>query len=136
MHEVETSKEGAKELYESVLSGELGRAGKEGKGEEGVERKRSWVMPYRAIVLLCQSFSLIPNSTTDTLGRLAQTPRQTVPHRSSPPPICSTHLPHCTRHRNRRNRFFPRQPRWPSPRRGLWYRGRPGAGSGKADQRD
>lgn len=55
MHEVETSKEGAKCLYESVLSGELGRAGKEGKGEEGVERRRSWVMPYRAIVLLCQS---------------------------------------------------------------------------------
>lgn len=61
MHDVETSKEGANELYGSVLSGELGRAGKEGKGK-GVERRRSWVMPYRAVILLCQSvFSLISN---------------------------------------------------------------------------
>lgn len=61
MHDVETSKEGASELYGSVLSGELGRAGKEGKGKEGVER-RSWVMPYRAVILLCQSvFSPISN---------------------------------------------------------------------------
>lgn len=62
MHDVETSKEGANELYGSVLSGELGRAGKEGKAKEGVERRRSWVMRYRAVILLCQSvFSLISN---------------------------------------------------------------------------
>jgi hypothetical protein len=53
--EVENSPEGAKELYDSELAGTLGRAGRllQGNGE-GIERKRSWVLPYRAIVLLCE----------------------------------------------------------------------------------
>ncbi|KAK8866114.1 hypothetical protein IAR55_001265 [Kwoniella newhampshirensis] len=53
VHEVENSREGAQGLYAAALSGELGRAGKEGAEENGIGRRRSWVLPYRAIVLLC-----------------------------------------------------------------------------------
>nr|ODN96705.1 hypothetical protein L204_03414 [Cryptococcus depauperatus CBS 7855] len=55
VHEVENSPKGAQGLYDAVLDGHLGRAGKYGVGE-GVKRKRSWAMPYRAVVLLCKSF--------------------------------------------------------------------------------
>jgi (2Fe-2S) ferredoxin len=52
--EVENSPEGAKALWDGALSGTLGRAGRLLQNEgQGVERRRSWVLPYRAIVLLC-----------------------------------------------------------------------------------
>ncbi|TYJ52732.1 hypothetical protein B9479_006666 [Cryptococcus floricola] len=53
VHEVEQSKAGAQELFDKVLNGELGRAGKSGTDDGGVGRKRSYVLPYRAVVLLC-----------------------------------------------------------------------------------
>ncbi len=56
VHEVENSREGAKEIWEGALEGSLGRAGRvlrEDEREEGVGRRRSWVLPYRAVVLLC-----------------------------------------------------------------------------------
>ena len=57
VHDVENSREGAKGLYEGALDGALGRAGKltaEEEWGEGGARRRSWVMPYRAVVLLCR----------------------------------------------------------------------------------
>lgn len=56
VHEVENSPEGAEGLYNSVLDGKLGRAGRrlQGDAAEGVGRMRSWVLPYRAVVLLCE----------------------------------------------------------------------------------
>ncbi|WWD17679.1 hypothetical protein CI109_102120 [Kwoniella shandongensis] len=53
IHEVENSREGAKGLYDAALAGELGRAGTQGAEESGIGRIRSWVLPYRAVVLLC-----------------------------------------------------------------------------------
>ena len=56
--EVENSKAGAAALNDDVLQGGLGRAGKGPLSEpqlDGVGRKRSWVMPYRAVVLICMS---------------------------------------------------------------------------------
>ena len=59
VHEVENSVDGAESLFNNVLDGKLGRAGKriQGDAAEGVGRIRSWVMPYRAIVLLCETFA-------------------------------------------------------------------------------
>jgi hypothetical protein len=55
--EVENSPAGAKALYDGALAGTLGRVGRSLQDNgAGVERKRSWVLPYRAIVLLCKSF--------------------------------------------------------------------------------
>ncbi|BEJ17647.1 hypothetical protein CspHIS471_0610480 [Cutaneotrichosporon sp. HIS471] len=52
--EVENSREGAQSLWDGAMSGTLGRAGRLlQKDGEGVERRRSFVLPYRAIVLLC-----------------------------------------------------------------------------------
>ncbi|GMK57732.1 hypothetical protein CspeluHIS016_0405660 [Cutaneotrichosporon spelunceum] len=52
--EVENSREGAQALWDGALSGTLGRAGHLlQKNGAGVERRRSYVLPYRAIVLLC-----------------------------------------------------------------------------------
>ena len=56
VHEVENSIEGAKGIYEGSLNGNLGRAGKIVDGDEaeiGVGRRRSRVLPYRAVILLC-----------------------------------------------------------------------------------
>ncbi|KAK6905918.1 hypothetical protein L486_08199 [Kwoniella mangroviensis CBS 10435] len=54
VHEIDNSLNGAKALYENQLSGELGRAGKKGVDEDDeLARRRSWVLPYRAVVLLC-----------------------------------------------------------------------------------
>jgi len=59
VHEVENSREGARGLYEGSLEGGLGRAGRvvggKAEGQDGVGRRRSWVLPYRAVVLLCTS---------------------------------------------------------------------------------
>ncbi len=75
--EVENSPEGAKALWDGALSGTLGRAGRLLQNEgEGVERRRSWVLPYRAIVLLCKSTRAIGSDS-----RLAQEPGQALPHR-------------------------------------------------------
>lgn len=57
VNDVENSKDGAKALYDTELGGSVGRAGltlSSGGGSDGVFRKRSHVMPYRAIVLLCE----------------------------------------------------------------------------------
>ncbi|WVW82530.1 hypothetical protein I302_104541 [Kwoniella bestiolae CBS 10118] len=54
VHEIDNSLQGAKELYDHQLSGELGRAGRKGVEEDDeYARRRSWVLPYRAVVLLC-----------------------------------------------------------------------------------
>ncbi|WWD09620.1 hypothetical protein V865_007748 [Kwoniella europaea PYCC6329] len=54
VHEIDNSLNGAKALYKNQLSGELGRAGKKGVDEDDeLARRRSWVLPYRAVVLLC-----------------------------------------------------------------------------------
>lgn len=58
VNDVENSGEGAKALYDTELGSTVGRAGltlSNGGGSDGVFRKRSHVMPYRAIVLLCES---------------------------------------------------------------------------------
>ncbi|WVF70276.1 hypothetical protein IAT40_005065 [Kwoniella sp. CBS 6097] len=58
-HEIENTKQGAQGLYDAQLDGKLGRAGKKladldsQEVESGLDRRRSWVLPYRAIVLLC-----------------------------------------------------------------------------------
>lgn len=53
--EVENSSDGAKGLWNGALAGNLGRAGALLTNDgEGVSRRRSYVMPYRAIVLLCE----------------------------------------------------------------------------------
>lgn len=55
--DVENSRAGAKALYDTELGSTVGRAGltlSSGGGGDGVFRKRSHVMPYRAIVLLCE----------------------------------------------------------------------------------
>ncbi|RSH92993.1 hypothetical protein EHS25_008441 [Saitozyma podzolica] len=51
--EVENSQSGAKGLWEGVLEPKLGRAGRLLAEEGGTERRRSWVLPYRAVILLC-----------------------------------------------------------------------------------
>lgn len=57
VNDVENSADGAKALYDTELGSTIGRAGltlnSDGEGQ-GVLRKRSYVMPYRAIVLLCE----------------------------------------------------------------------------------
>ncbi|WRT64354.1 uncharacterized protein IL334_001286 [Kwoniella shivajii] len=64
IHEIDNSYKGAKSLYDNALSGELGRSGKsidtndenenENENENGeFDRRRSWVLPYRAVILLC-----------------------------------------------------------------------------------
>ncbi|ORX37377.1 Sucrase/ferredoxin-like-domain-containing protein [Kockovaella imperatae] len=56
VHEVENTREGAERLYQDALRGGLGKAGEASQSEsdrEGVGRKRSWVLPYRAVILLC-----------------------------------------------------------------------------------
>lgn len=59
VNEVENSPEGAKGLYDGVLDGKLGRGGAKADLEEtGVGRRRSWVMPYRAVILLCEYQSI------------------------------------------------------------------------------
>ena len=46
---------GAKELFDGTLDSTAGRGGKLSENPESVGRRRSWTMPYRAIVLLCKS---------------------------------------------------------------------------------
>ncbi|WVR06072.1 hypothetical protein IAU60_003100 [Kwoniella sp. DSM 27419] len=53
-HEVENSRQGAQALYDHQLAGQVGRAGTDGVQDAGgVGRRRTWVLPYRAVVLLC-----------------------------------------------------------------------------------
>lgn len=62
--EVENSRAGAQSLWDGALSGKLGRAGRLLQNDgEGVDRRRSWVLPYRAIVLLCKSLAVIGSDT-------------------------------------------------------------------------
>jgi hypothetical protein len=55
VHEVENSKAGAKELWDGSIGWTAGRAGNLSEHPDTVGRRRSWTMPYRAIVLLCES---------------------------------------------------------------------------------
>ena len=57
VHGVENSLEGAANLYENVLRAGIGRAGSRLQEDAvaGATRIRSWVLPYRAIILLCES---------------------------------------------------------------------------------
>jgi len=56
VNEVENSLAGAQALWTDALKGGLGRAGATSSDvdQAGVGRKRSYVLPYRAIVLLCE----------------------------------------------------------------------------------
>lgn len=73
--EVENSEAGAQSLWDNVLAGTIDRAGRPlQNGGEGVERRRSYVMPYRAIVLLCECWG---GSSND---RFPQDARQTLLH--------------------------------------------------------
>jgi hypothetical protein len=65
VHEVENSNDGAKALFEATLQGGLSRGGAKVGEDSGVGRLRSWTMPYRAIVLLCES-ALKLRLSTDT----------------------------------------------------------------------
>ena len=51
---MENSIEGAKELFDGTLDSAAGRGGKLSENPESVGRRRSWTLPYRAIVLLCK----------------------------------------------------------------------------------
>ncbi|WWC86468.1 uncharacterized protein L201_001345 [Kwoniella dendrophila CBS 6074] len=54
VHEIDNSLNGAKSLYENQLSGELGRSGQKGiNPKDEFNRRRSYVLPYRAVILLC-----------------------------------------------------------------------------------
>lgn len=53
VHEVENSMPGAEELWRGALEWSAGRAGKKSDNPEGIGRRRSWTMPYRAVILLC-----------------------------------------------------------------------------------
>ncbi|WWC66194.1 uncharacterized protein I206_100095 [Kwoniella pini CBS 10737] len=53
VHEIDNSPDGAKSLFDNQLSSELGRSGKPFEVEDEFSRRRSWVLPYRAVILLC-----------------------------------------------------------------------------------
>ncbi|WWC58804.1 uncharacterized protein I303_101348 [Kwoniella dejecticola CBS 10117] len=55
IHEIDNSLQGARSLYENQLSCEVGRSGKPlmDEVEDEFSRRRSWVLPYRAVILLC-----------------------------------------------------------------------------------
>jgi hypothetical protein len=53
--EVENSPKGAAALYKGALDGNLGRAGSASVDPKGIERIQSWILPYRAVILLCTS---------------------------------------------------------------------------------
>jgi hypothetical protein len=58
VHEVENSMPGAKELFDGALDWTAGRGGKLSKNPESLGRRRSWTLPYRAVVLLCKPIYL------------------------------------------------------------------------------
>ena len=66
VHDIENSKEGVKGLWDGVLSNKLGRAGRTLTDEGGIERRRSWVLPYRAVVLLCEPVTPVDLERTNT----------------------------------------------------------------------
>ena len=59
VNEVENTLQGAQALYDDILKGGIGKAGRslDAEAKDGVGRKRSWVLPYRAVVLLCRSMA-------------------------------------------------------------------------------
>jgi hypothetical protein len=61
VHEVENSMPGAKELFDGTLDTSAGRGGKLSENPESVGRRRSWTLPYRAVVLLCKYIFTIPS---------------------------------------------------------------------------
>jgi hypothetical protein len=82
--EVENSQSGAKGMWEGVLEPKLGRAGRLLAEEGGTERRRSWVLPYRAVILLCMWSSLLLSLISLRLAdswRFSQAARQAVLHR-------------------------------------------------------
>lgn len=57
--DIEISKDGAKELYESALNPNLGRSGAPSPS------LKSWLLPYKAVILLCER--AVPSSTQNSL---------------------------------------------------------------------
>lgn len=55
VHELENSKAGASEIWDGLLDPTVGRSGKKSANLNTVGRRRSWTMPYRAVILLCWS---------------------------------------------------------------------------------
>ncbi|ORY29356.1 Sucrase/ferredoxin-like-domain-containing protein [Naematelia encephala] len=53
VNEVENSLKGAKGLWNGALADSLGRSGATVLQDDVAARRRSWVLPYRAVVLLC-----------------------------------------------------------------------------------
>lgn len=54
VHELENSMEGANEIWDGLLAPDVGRSGKRSDRPDSVGRRRSWTLPYRAVVLLCK----------------------------------------------------------------------------------
>lgn len=54
VHELENSKSGAEEIWDGLLAPGIGRSGKKTQRAETVGRRRSWTLPYRAVILLCK----------------------------------------------------------------------------------
>lgn len=54
VHELENSSEGAKEIWDGLLTPGVGRSGQKSQRPDTVGRRRSWTLPYRAIILLCE----------------------------------------------------------------------------------
>jgi hypothetical protein len=111
VHEVENSSPGAKELWDGSLDWTAGRGGKLTEHPDSVGRRRSWTLPYRAVVLLCELLSFRYREAAD-LSRLTQATRQAMSHRS---PTASCRLSYCSRevrHLDRRNRRLTCLSRW------------------------
>lgn len=62
VHELENSESGAQEIWDGILAPGTGRSGQKSMNAETVGRRRSWTLPYRAVVLLCKSTTHRPSS--------------------------------------------------------------------------
>lgn len=55
IHELENSPAGAQEIWDGLLAPGIGRSGRKSQQIATVGRRRSWTLPYRALILLCKS---------------------------------------------------------------------------------